>query len=137
MRPTLALLLGLVTLSSYVAAHEPPSTPVDPGPMPGILFEYPVLAVFPENASLFLEVSRDTTLSYIENNYQEMAKSMQGSGTWTWEDNDFCMYVDDHTLCYRLESELMPGRVYETEMRLLDVKGEEQAALPVKWMLVR
>lgn len=137
MKPTLIVLLCLATMSSYVSAHEPPSTPADPGPVPGILFEYPVLAVYPDTASLFLRINRDTTLSYVENNYGDMAKSVQSSGTWTWANDDFCMYVDGHILCYKLEDELTPGLVYETQMRLLNAKGEEEAALPVKLMLVR
>ncbi|MEM8985839.1 MAG: hypothetical protein AAGC95_03870 [Pseudomonadota bacterium] len=131
------LLAGMAFFSAGAVAHEPPSTPIDPGPVPEILFEYPVLAVFPDTAALAMNVKSDATVSYIENNYQDMSKSVNSTGKWTWENNDFCMYVDDHIVCFKLEDELTPGLIYDTNMRLLDEKGEEEASLSLKWMLVR
>ena len=134
---SLGVLVFSAVLLSCVAAHEPPSTPVDPGPVPEILFEYPVLAVFPEIAALTIDVKEDATMSYVENNYQHMAKSVNSAGAWTWENGEFCMYVDDHVVCFALDSELTPGVIYDTTMRLLDLEGEEEASLPVRWLLVR
>mgnify|MGYP001793439126 CR=1 FL=1 len=137
MKRQLCLFAATIIAGTTAMAHEPSSTPVDPGPVPDILFEYPVLAVFPDVASLTIYAKDDTTVSYVENNYQDTAKSINSSGAWTWKENDYCMYVDDHVVCFKLEDELMPGVVYDTHMRLLDVQGNEEAKLPVKWMLVR
>ena len=131
-----SLTLGLV-LACTAVAHGPPNTPVDPGPVPDILFDYPVLAVFPDLAALSIEIRADTSLSYVENNYTDMSQSVNSAGTWTWANNDFCMSVDDHIVCFELEDELTPGLIYETTMVLLAPDGEEEATLPVKWMLVR
>jgi hypothetical protein len=82
-------------------------------------------------------VNDDHTLFWIEI-VPEVEKSFAGPARWTWEDNVFCMQdIEDHpSVCFGLEPELVPGKVYESTIRYLE-DGKEVGTKPFEFLLIR
>lgn len=129
--------LGLMMLGSAAHAHEAPDTPVEPGPVPQVLMDHAPVMLYENDVVIPFVVRPDKTLFWIEM-LPKIEKSFAGPATWTWEDNEFCMFIDNHpTVCFALESELQPGKIYDSTVRYLNDEGEETGSKPFRFILIR
>ncbi|MEM8985775.1 MAG: hypothetical protein AAGC95_03545 [Pseudomonadota bacterium] len=127
----------LAATVSAAAAHGPPDAPAAPEKMPNVLFDHPVLITFTDLAILPVRVNSNKTIEFMEINLQKIDQSVADRGAWTWKNGDFCIYPGDDIVCFAMENEVTPGIAYNTQARMLNLKGEEQERMPVNVMLVR
>ena len=120
-----------------VGAHEAPETPGQAGPVPEVLMRHAALMIYPNGVKIPFVVNDDHTLFWIEI-VPELEKSFAGPATWTWEDNVFCMEdIEDHpSVCFELESALVPGKTYDSTIRYLE-DGKEVGTKPFRFLLIR
>ncbi len=131
---------ALLALALVPAAHAHPAkdTPAKPGPVPAILMEHGPVMIYENGTLIPFVVREDKSLFWFEM-FPETEKSVAGGGTWTWDGKEFCMIIDNHPdVCMALESELQPGKVYDSTVRFLDPKTKKQkGSKPFKFVMAR
>ncbi len=138
MKTVLTALAVLAAGASVALAHPAPKTKAKSGPVPQVLIENAPVMLYENGVQIPFIVNEDKTLFWVEM-MPELEKSIAGPATWTWDEKEFCMIIDNHPdVCFTLEKEMTPGEYYDSTVRFLDPETKkEKGSKSFRFLIIR